>query len=554
MPQTTIPLAGAYTQRPGIFLSSSVERDQRFINTLFDVVSDKFTQSANVYCVKRPGLLLYSTPAAGTFGSAVHRVSGGPAIVVSAFGATNSTIFYGTTDCGTITGVTYFITEGYLSNELFYFITSTDNTGWYLADNAATDATPTFTANTNTSAILTNVSSITNVYVGQALSGVDIAAGSRVQSIDSATQITMTLAATGTTVGVTVTFTRVAKILSANFPTSNSGQFVAIDGYVCIADDTNRRVYNSDLNSIANWSTSSYFPFNQEADNPVSCAKHNNKLMVLGRNSYSFYENVGNSIGSPFSVIKELTSRIGCYHTALKPLAQVGDSIYWFGAGQGYSRAAWSLSNFKAEKISNSAVDRQLNNLLTVSLVSAFTVDGVEYMMISSDQTPRQTYLISRQNQVCEAYFPASGTLVASGGLSTTATADSQGVYCINLNSGLPEGEIYKLDSTTFRDDSTAFTMTIQTEPKALNGGKGFTVNAVTLLADNQSSGTTTLSTSADGTITYVSKGSFTMTSNQKVVRRCGHYKDSCSFKLEHSANTAWRGQAIVVDWEPAVT
>lgn len=552
MPQTTIPLVGAYTQRPGIFLTPSVSYDQRFINALFDYLPDKFTQNANAYCVKRPGLLLTSTPAAGSVGSAIHRVSGGPSRIVSAYGSTNSTIFYDTTNCGTITGVCHFITEGYLSNELFYFITSTDNTGWYLADNAAADATPTFTADTHSNTTLDNISSITNLYVGQALSGTNIAAGARIASIDSATSLTMTIAATGTTGGVTVTFTRVAKILSANFPTSNTGMFVAIDGYVSIADDTNRRVYTSNLNSITNWTANNYFTFDQEADIPVSCAKQNNKLMVLGRISYSFYQNTGNSSGSPFSIIKESTSRVGCYPTSSKPIAQVGDSIFWFGSGQGYVRAAWTLSGFEAQKISSPALDRQLNNLLTASLISAFVIDGVEYMMISSNQTPRQTYIISKQGQVCEGYFLSSGTMIADGGTAITNNADSQGVYCINVNSA--DGEIYKMDSTTFQDDSSAFTMTVQTEPKALNGGKGFTVNSVSLLADNQASGTTTLETSKDDYGAWVTKGTFDMTQTKKEIHRGGFYDNSCAFRLTHSANTAWRGQAIVVDWEPAVT
>lgn len=558
MPQTVIPLAGTYTTRPGVFLSSSVNYDQRFINSFFDYLPDKYTQSANTYSIKRPGLSLWDTPSAGNVATAVHRVLGGPGRIITAFGGSNSTIFYGNTgthtDCGTITGRTFYITEGYLNEELFYFLNSSDGTGWYLADNAATDATPTFTATTNGTAVLTAVSSTTNVYVGQALSGTDIAAGARVQSIDSATQITMTLAATGSTVGVTVTFTRIAKIISANFPTSTTGMFVAMDGYVLIADPITRRVYNSNLNSIVNWTVGNYFTFSEEADIPVTCVKQNNRLLVLGRNSSSFYSNTGNSSGSPFTLIKELTNRIGCNSSSSRPAALVGDSVYWLGRGQGYAICAWTMREFSPEKISSSALDRQLSGGTgaVTALVSAFALNGNEYMLISQNATPRNAFIIGKEMQYVEASFLGGETVLASGGLSATVgtPTDSQGVYFVDVSG--TDGDLYRMDVNTYQDDSVAFTMTIQTEPKTLNSGLPFIIHNINLLADTQASGSTTLKTSADDYASFGTVGSFDLTSQQKNLPGGGYYDTSVAFQLTDSGNNLWRGQALVVDWEPA--
>jgi hypothetical protein len=64
----------------------------------------------------------------------------------------------------------------------------------------------TFTADTtNGSAILTNLDALTNVTVGDELAGVGIPTGARIQSIDSATQVTMTANATVTDTTVTIT-------------------------------------------------------------------------------------------------------------------------------------------------------------------------------------------------------------------------------------------------------------------------------------------------------------------------------------------------------------
>jgi hypothetical protein len=64
----------------------------------------------------------------------------------------------------------------------------------------------TFTANTtNGSAILTNMSDQVEVTLGDELAGTGIPTGARVLSIDSATQVTMTVNATADGTGVTVT-------------------------------------------------------------------------------------------------------------------------------------------------------------------------------------------------------------------------------------------------------------------------------------------------------------------------------------------------------------
>jgi len=64
----------------------------------------------------------------------------------------------------------------------------------------------TFTCNTTSgSAIITNMSDQIEVTIGDELAGTGIPTGARVATIDSATQVTMTVAATATNTGTTVT-------------------------------------------------------------------------------------------------------------------------------------------------------------------------------------------------------------------------------------------------------------------------------------------------------------------------------------------------------------
>ena len=104
----------------------------------------------------------------------------------------------------------------------------------------------------------------------------------------------------------------------------------------------------------------------------------------------------------------------------------------------------------------------------------------------------------------------------------------------------------------TWQDSGSAYTMTAQTQLYYLNKGEPFIVKRVRLLADNQASGTTNLDMTADDYTNWVDIGDFDMTATQKEVWGGLYCSSSCAFRLEHSANTAWRAQAIIVDWEPS--
>ncbi len=122
----------------GLSLRSS-DKDRRYINCFPITVKDEIRRSQNVYCVKRPGFALNNTPATGNIGTAIHVWAGQGTgqKVITAFGATNSTIYDGITSLGAITGKATAITETLLTTTPNLAITSTDNTGWFYPDGGA---------------------------------------------------------------------------------------------------------------------------------------------------------------------------------------------------------------------------------------------------------------------------------------------------------------------------------------------------------------------------------------------------------------------------------
>lgn len=107
--------------------ASSVDKDERWINCFLTKEGD------DNYLVKRPGRATLNTPSTGNVGSAIMVWTGSPSgtAVITAFGATNSTIYNGGTSLGAITGKARSIVETTVNGVATLLVASSDSTGWY---------------------------------------------------------------------------------------------------------------------------------------------------------------------------------------------------------------------------------------------------------------------------------------------------------------------------------------------------------------------------------------------------------------------------------------
>lgn len=115
---------------------ATTDKDQRFVNVIFEKITNPITGVEKLYAIKRPGFAVESTPQAGSVGNAVKVWSsqGAGTKVISSFGSTNSTIYDATTSQGDITGVTLFLDEAIIGGTSYILIVSNDGTMWYLPD------------------------------------------------------------------------------------------------------------------------------------------------------------------------------------------------------------------------------------------------------------------------------------------------------------------------------------------------------------------------------------------------------------------------------------
>ena len=126
MPKVRIPLVGQIT-------SADVSTAQQtFKNVHFIPYDNPATGKKTIHCASLEVYENSNTPGSGSEdGTAIRVWSGNSNAIVTAFGATNSTIYSGGSSLGSITGICNFITESVVSGTATLFMTSASNKGYY---------------------------------------------------------------------------------------------------------------------------------------------------------------------------------------------------------------------------------------------------------------------------------------------------------------------------------------------------------------------------------------------------------------------------------------
>jgi len=494
--QYRIPLAGSYNTRVastnvltsdsgvvgigvvGVMVvgktGTTTTKDQRFVNCFTERVVNGFTGKTTLYLVKRPGFAASMTPQSGSIGTALLIWTGNAQKIISAFGATNSSIYDSTTrlvtnntDTTVITGKATGIVETELSGTATLYISSSDNTGWYYQPSGT-----------------------------------------------------------------------VTKISDAGFPGNNgftlAGFGAAMDGYM-FQMTTDGKLCNSDVNSIVNWTATSFVTANSYPDMGIGCVRKGDKIMAFGTESIQFYYNAGNASGSPLSRIEPMTMKIGCVHA--DAVCTVGDTVFWAGSPP---EGGISIHSYGAgyQRVSTPEID------------SILTLAGTTNITLATGSWYGRHFVVVRAgaNSFCycveeKAWFELSSPTPLWYKSSGVSSGSPQLNYWVSNQS--TSGKIYVINpaSLVFEDDGVAYTATVQTSLLGEDSRRTFW-HSLGLEFDVQST-TSTLTVSSNdadyGEGETVVRGTIDMSeTSPRPIRRLGAaYRRA--YILTHSANTPMR-------------
>lgn len=539
MAKVTFALVGNMTSRDATntLLYGSSQKDQYFSNCHWTVNDNQVSGKRSVYVSGRQEFTTgpYPTTSSGA-GTAIQLWEGSNGQRVTAFGNTNSTIFVDDTNVGTITGQAKFIDETIVSDVTTMFLTSTDDSGWYLPVDAF--SVTGYTGNTNSNTTVNNIASTAGMYSGQAISGSGIPAGTRIASVDSSTSITLTAAATATATGVTLTKTPIAKILDADYPGNAGinvvGRAAPLDGYLFLMGK-NGKVYNPSVNSLINWVATDVIPTQEYPDVGSGCMRYKNFIVAFSRHSVEYFYNAGNSSGSPLGRVQSSVMTTGCF--------QQYAMCYWMGsiAYVGMESGVWGIyviSGQRLEKISTQQIDDALQ---------ANPSSNIRLNVMESYGTSRLVLSIAAPAKNNYAFDPVSRTwslLVLTHAITQSAVSfgnNSIGVTYVGN------------DSTKYIESTDSVASgSLQIGPLT-ESNKPVEIKSIGLIGDQAvSTLNLSISLSFDDGQSFGSSRLIDVSKNRQTIYRCGRGRRPMLkiTGLSGVSNRPHRLSAIVVDME----
>lgn len=438
--ETRIPLAGSLIIRNQNSAYADT-KDQRFVNCFPELVTNSITGSATISASKRPGLVAGSIASGytGCYGTGCYWSGYASKIVFPFRNGTSSRVYdsggsqIGDTLTGSYGGLYSYITETLISGTPYLTWMVTSGAGLWTA-----------------------------WY---------IAGGG-----GSWTQIT-----------------------DADFPLNQTpalitrGPMVHLDGYAFI-QDTNGNIWNSDLNSLANWSATSFINAQSEPDVGMGLAKTHNLIAAFGPGSLEFFQNSGNPSGSPLSRVQG-SRRIGVAGSLLN-IYTASDVIYFIG----HDVKAGNIGVYSAEgtlvsKISTPSIDRWLNTGGGAYILGSFPANGLSHLLLRNNYN-LFSYCI--ETKFWWEFISGSPEILACIG------ANGSGYFSSNTAAAGAYRMAYVGDSMTYQDASRPYAARIRAS--LIDGGnsKNKFWNWLRLVGDRQAtSGNTEVIWSDDDYATF---------------------------------------------------
>ena len=481
-PNLSIPLASSYNERGVAGFTNTVTNalDQRKINSIYEPVKNALTGKMTLYLAKRPGVAIGGTY--GTTGQVAYLVSNG----ANLFGNANGDMWVFSVD----------------GND----VRASNNSGTTTVIVTAANYRPTYvdkTAISNTDTLIVQLFNST----------------SGAQTVWYSSAI--------------ATFTQ---ITDSDFTgLTHAGKMEFMDGFAFVLDATTKAIYNSDLNSLANWTASSYITKQIKQDSAYGLMRLGSQILAFGAETGEVFVNAGNPSGSPLISVKDRAFRIGIEPQTVANgttglthyYATLGGRIYFFGQQGGKrNRGIFSYDGSQFNKVSSLAVDKILGQQGVYSINTA-AFHGKEAIFFALDLTTATT-------QRWLVYFPEWNDWFEWN--STVFTPVGNGSF--NLGVGSNQHRLYFLGSFTdnWQDDGTNYTMTHQFKLPS-NGNDLKRMPMCSVVGDvSRSASSLNVEFSDDDYQSWSTARAIDMTSATKMLSRCGAYRQR-AVRLTHTAN-----------------
>ena len=211
-------------------------------------------------------------------------------------------------------------------------------------------------------AVIDGVEVFTNVELGT------IAGSGRVSMADNGTQLMVLVPGGNGYIVNEAAGTVFQQITDGDFTANGAPQYVQfIDSFFVVTTDT-KKFIKSDPNDGLAWNALDFGSAESDPDNIVSLIVNKNRVYIGGSETIEEVQNIGSS-GFPFQRTGMFISK-GVF--APLSMINIGDTFMWVGGGTNEGAAIWQLSGSSAQKVSDTAIDSQIQKFSQDDIAAAF--------------------------------------------------------------------------------------------------------------------------------------------------------------------------------------
>lgn len=180
------------------------------------------------------------------------------------------------------------------------------------------------------------------------------------------------------------------------YANGNPQQVVFIDSFFVCSTDT-KKFIKSASNDGLSWNALDFGSAEADPDDIVAPIVFKNQLYIAGSEIFEVFQNLGTG-GFPFQRINGFIINKGVY--APFSLVKTSESFMFIGGGENESPAIWALSGSQVQKVSNTAIDSQLQRYTIEELQQSFAYSyaqkGAYFVCFS---LPDKTYIFDTISQ-----------------------------------------------------------------------------------------------------------------------------------------------------------
>lgn len=488
----TVPLEFVYTSWPRSG-STSIRRDAEIVNMFYDRSGNE-NQTRSMALTKRPGLADNSISLAKTSASSL----------INGFYQDDSTNYI------------YWSCDG----KVFEL-----NTTGGAATQIAT-MTGTVTSSVNSVGFTSFLTSL----------------GTRYVCFCNGTQLWYTVPGSGTATQVT----------DPDLPTNPSKDIVFLDGYLFLFKQGTGDIYNSDLDSPANWTAGNYITAEINPDKLSAITKIKNYLIAFGAEGIEFFYDAANLSGSPLGRNESYYKNV----TLSSSLCTIGDRVYFVGKEKGKGLQVFELDANEIRPVSNGMMDRVLQ---TYGYVNVYSEQLSNTQLFSMSLNGHHFLLVN---------FLSSGTLFVYD-LDhkfwyrwTLATEGTDGnsimaVWTINTTPGNPRlalggrSNMSYFDNSFYQDFGANFTVSYTTEDYDADTFNWKMCHRMGLHCDFPTTAVATsnaqVSWSDDDGNTFTTPRNLNVCSSNPYITQCGRFR-SRNWRITYSDNYPFRMWGMTMD------